>query len=508
MTPRRSTTLSLLLLLGLTALTGCQTPSTISEVQFIVTVPPEMPADAILRIQGEEPAFISQPLVAGPDGTFSTKLRLPREEAVRYQVKIVAPTEQRALDMAGTLAAARTFTPAQEMERVELTVERWGPASGASARQTVFLVTPSADTPANSSLWLSGNQPELGTWNGAGVKLYKAQGGRYAGLLSFAAGTALEFKVTRGGWGTVEKSSRGREVSNHTHTTGTGYERVSLTVGGWADVTPEQPADPTTTGNVQYVRDVTPKNALLKKRDLIVWLPPGYDADPSRRFPVLYMHDGQNLMDESTGFAGQEWGVDETAQRLVTSGDVQPLIIVGVYNTADRIPEYTHVEVPPTERYPQSGRADLYGQFLVEEVMPLINGRYRTLTGPEDTGLAGSSLGGLVSMYLGMKYPNTFQKLGVISPSVWWANRDIVTRVQALPAKLPLHIWEDIGTAEGTGAEDETVADAQALADALRAKGWTNADLKFEVVTGGQHNEAAWKARFGDILRFLYPGRR
>ncbi|NRD68273.1 alpha/beta hydrolase, partial [Corallococcus exiguus] len=257
------------------------------------------------------------------------------------------------------------------------------------------------------------------------------------------------------------------------------------------------------TGDVRYLRNVVPQDASLKPRDVIIWLPPGYEADTTRRYPVLYMHDGQNLMDVSTAFAG-EWNVDETAQALVESGKVEPLIIVGIYNTSDRIAEYTPVPFPP--EYPNAGRADVYGQFLIQELKPRIDAEFRTKPEARFTGLAGSSLGGLVSMSLGLKHPGVFTRLGVVSPSVWWADREIVSEVNALTAKPELRIWEDIGTNEGSGSQAETVADAQALRDALVAKGWVlDDDLKYTVVEGGQHNEAAWSARFGDLLRFLYP---
>jgi predicted alpha/beta superfamily hydrolase len=216
------------------------------------------------------------------------------------------------------------------------------------------------------------------------------------------------------------------------------------------------------------------------------------------------MHDGQNLMDASTAFAG-EWKVDETAQALVTAGQVAPLIIVGVYNTSDRIAEYTPVP-DPTDEYKNAGRAEAYGQFLIQDVKKRIDAEFRTKPEPENTGLAGSSLGGLVSMSLGLKHPDVFRRLGVVSPSVWWADREIVSEVNALTSKPALRIWEDIGTNEGSGEQAETVADAEALRDALVAKGWVlDSDLKFTVVQGGQHNEAAWAARFGDLLRYLFP---
>ncbi|RKH25384.1 carbohydrate esterase [Corallococcus praedator] len=505
----------LLLVLGLAALWGCHSDSQVpaeqhfSAVQFDVTVPPETPADAAIFLTGPSDTF------GGPAGpglemvyqggrVFSLKARLPKDTAFTYAVRMTAPVARVALDAAGAPEADHTLTVHEDEENVALTVERFGPAEGETGARTVFIVKTPDITPRDAKVWLSGNQPELGNWNGAEVELSKAVDNAYAGAVTFPVGAALEFKVTRGAWETVEKSETGAEVANHTFTTGGGFERVSVVVGGWADLsTPPPPPDPTLTGDVRYLRAVTPTDPTLKPRDVIVWLPPGYETDTQRRYPVLYMHDGQNLMDVVTAFAG-EWNVDETAQALVTAKEVEPLIIVGVYNTSDRIAEYTPVPFPP--EYPDAGRADAYGQFLINDLKPRIDAEFRTKTGPESTGLAGSSLGGLVSLSLGLKHPEVFSRLGVVSPSVWWADRDIVRTVEGLSAKPALRIWEDIGTNEGSGSQAETVADAQALRDALVAKGWVlDSDLKYTVVQGGQHNEAAWSARFGDVLRFLFP---
>jgi predicted alpha/beta superfamily hydrolase len=497
-----------LLALTLVALAGCDSES---DVQFEVTVPPETPAEAVLRLQGVDPGL------GGPSGqglelvsqggrVFSVKTHLPRDQPLSYRVWMSAPTEQVALDAAGQVAPEGLITLTKKSQTVSVSVERWGPPTGSSQPQTVFVVTVPEDTPPGSTLYLPGNQPELGNWDPAAVALYKAVAGRHALSLSFAPEKKLEFKVTLGSWETVERDAQNNDVDNRMLTTGAGFERVDLTVESWAK--PRPPVPPVLTGFIEY-RDVTPTNATLKPRRLIIWLPPDYKDNPTRRYPVLYMHDGQNLMDASTAYAG-EWGVDETAEQLVKGGRVEPLIIVGVYNTEDRIAEYTQVPAAPqhADDFPDAGRADLYGRFLVEEVKPLIDGEFRTKPQAQYTGLAGSSLGGLVSMYLGMKYPGTFTRLGVVSPSIWWANQNIVTQVNALPGKLPLRIWEDIGTEEGDSTQDttETVEDAQALRDALTAKGWAvDTDLKYTVIPGGRHNEAAWAARFGDILQFLYP---
>ncbi len=376
------------------------------------------------------------------------------------------------------------------------------PSAQAQAPQVTFEVTVPPETPPDAEVWLSGNHAALGQWNGAGVKLTRSPEGRYTTRLPLPAGTALEYKVTRGSWATVEKDASGQELPNRALRVDSRSERVSLTVARWADQGGASPAPSTVTGNVRYLRDVTSRH-LPRKRDIIVWLPPDYDTNPKRRYPVLYMHDGQNLMDAATSFSG-EWHVDETAQQLVRAGEVEPLIIVGIYNTEDRFFEYTQVR--DTGEYAQlgGGNADAYGRFLVEELKPLIDKTFRTRPGPADTGLAGSSLGGLVTMYLGLNHPGTFRRLGVVSPSVFWANRDILNRVKGLRKKPASRVWVDIGTEESKGSQ-ETVDDTRLLRDALVARGWVlGKDLQYVEVPGAFHTESAWAERFDDLLRYLY----
>ncbi len=240
-------------------------------------------------------------------------------------------------------------------------------------------------------------------------------------------------------------------------------------------------------------------NFLPVDHDVLVYLPPGYDADPERRYPVLYLHDGQNLFDESTSFSG-EWRVDETAQELISTGQIEPLIIVGIYNAgAYRVEEYT----PTRDRAKRTGgKAKLYGRMIVEELKPFIDREYRTRPEPEFTGLGGSSLGGLVSIYLGPLYSGIFWRLAVLSPSVWWDNRFIVRRVRALATKPPLRIRLSTGTAEGEGVTEA----ARRVRDALVAKGWVlGQDLAYLELEGAKHEEAAWAAIMPDVLRFLFP---
>jgi predicted alpha/beta superfamily hydrolase len=238
-----------------------------------------------------------------------------------------------------------------------------------------------------------------------------------------------------------------------------------------------------------------------KSRDVIVYLPPDYN-DTERRYPVLYLHDGQNLFDAATAFAGNDWGLDELAEELIHKREIQPLIIVGIYNAGEqRMAEYTHVR----DRRGRGGRARAYAKFLIEDLKLFIDSEYRTLPDSANTGLGGSSLGGLVTLYLGLHHPDTFGKLIVMSPSIWWANRAILREVRKLRARLPQKIWLDIGTCEGQNP-DACVKNAKDLAEALVAKGWRpEQDFKFVEDFGAGHNEKAWGYRMRDALKFLFP---
>jgi predicted alpha/beta superfamily hydrolase len=262
----------------------------------------------------------------------------------------------------------------------------------------------------------------------------------------------------------------------------------------------------TLTGDLRFHKSFH-SNILNNDRDVVVYLPPSYEAHQAKRYPVFYLHDGQNLFDGATSFIpGQEWRVDETAQSLIAAGKVEPLIIVGIYNTGkDRIDEYTPA---PDAKYKMGGKADLYGRVLVEELKPFIDANYRTVSDARHTGLGGSSLGGLVSLYLGLKYPGVFGLVAVVSPSVWWANNYIVKYVDAERKRPPVRIWLDIGTKEGGNVEEarKAVADARVLKEALVRKGWKpGRDLSYFEADGAEHNERAWAARVAPILEFLFP---
>lgn len=253
-------------------------------------------------------------------------------------------------------------------------------------------------------------------------------------------------------------------------------------------------------GSLEHFPDVRSR-FLEQPHDVIVSLPPEYAHEPERRYPVLYLHDGQNVFDDlPMSPFGVQWGVDTTARALMHAGIIEPMILVAIGNAGrDRIDEYT-----PTRdnAHDAGGMADRYGQMLVYEIKPFIDKRYRTRRSARDTGLAGSSLGGLLSLHMGLTHPAVFGKLGLLSPSVWWDDRWIVRQLNAAQGRRSaLKIWLDVGT-----GERRMLKGTRLLHRMLLRKGWQDGqDMHYMEAEGALHDERAWGERTGLFLRFLFP---
>jgi predicted alpha/beta superfamily hydrolase len=259
----------------------------------------------------------------------------------------------------------------------------------------------------------------------------------------------------------------------------------------------------TVTGDLR-VHEFT-SQILRNRRYLRVWLPPGYDLpeNSAQRYPVFYLNDGQNLFEQATSFTGVEWQVDETADRLIRAGLIPPTIFVGIDNAGvERLKEYLpYRSLNPVVLRPQGTR---YAAFLTKEIMPFVSQHYRAARGPENTLLGGSSLGGLITLYVAITTPGVFGSVLLESPSLWVSKRQILRAARA-PRLWPHKIFLAIGTREiGREEKDrQTVENVRELERILRRSGLDDRRLRVEVAEGGTHSESAWAARFPDALRFL-----
>jgi predicted alpha/beta superfamily hydrolase len=275
--------------------------------------------------------------------------------------------------------------------------------------------------------------------------------------------------------------------------------------------TPEQSAittppgrDPSIVGDLRLHE--FPSRIFHNQRLLRIWLPPRYDADENqnRRYPVFYLNDGQNLFDSSTSFTGVEWQIDQTADRLIRQEVIRPMIFVGIDNAREqRLREYLpYRSISPAVLRPLGVR---YPDFLAREVMPFVAQRYRVARGPENTGLGGSSLGGLISLYAALNMPGIFGHLLLESPSLWVANRRILRESRNI-RDWPEKIFLAVGTHE-VGRDDkdrETVESVRQLASIMRRSGLDDQRLLLDIDEGATHSEVAWAKRFPQALEFLF----
>jgi predicted alpha/beta superfamily hydrolase len=336
-------------------------------------------------------------------------------------------------------------------------------------------------------VFLSGDVPELGRWHPRGTMMHSVGQGLYHALIPIFQARTTRFLYTRGDWRRVEQMESGGEHPSRELYAEPG-SRIEQQVAGWGRE------------SVRYHPDFHSR-FLPNDRGLNVWLPPGYGIDPFRRYPVVYMHDGQNLFDAHAAFAGNPWRCDEMAEQAVRRGQCEPVLVVGIANSPERIREYG----------PKDGDdlASRYGRMLVEEVKPFIDATYRTRPEAAATAIGGASLGGLISLHLAKWYPEVFGKCIAMSPSVWWDRERFIETLRENTRWLETcKVWMDIGGREG-GSYEGMVATLERtrrlgafLRSAMPAKPGV---FHYVEDPDGRHNETDWGRRFPDALAFLFP---
>lgn len=273
----------------------------------------------------------------------------------------------------------------------------------------------------------------------------------------------------------------------------------------------------------RFVRHEIASKNLGASRGLTVRLPDNYDPE-QKSYPVVYMHDGQNMFDSRTGFAGQEWHVDETVASLNRQGRMSDAILVAVDNAPSRLDDYSHVADPQYG----GGKGQIYEKFLMQEVLPAVESTYSV--DPKQRVLMGSSMGGLVSLATGIANPGAFAAIGALSPSVWWANGQMAEQILQTPQGdgAKPRVWLDMGTEEGgsdnfgqrplkngeLGTRPEGGNGVQDVRDrtreageALLSQGWElDNTLRYHEPLGARHDEHSWSQRMGDVLSWLTQG--
>ena len=328
----------------------------------------------------------------------------------------------------------------------------------------------------------------LNDWkpNAANYHFTQKENGAYSLELSDIK-VPFEYKVTRGSWETVESTLQGDDTENRK---GQPKEKhVNIQIKGWAD---SYVKTSTQLPNVKVAAEDLTMTQLNTTRRIRIYLPSDYESS-TERYPVLYMHDGQNLFDVLTSYSG-EWEVDETMQQLEKSGKLK-LIIVGIDNSEDRNSEYT----PYVNDQYGGGKGAKYADFVVNELKPFIDKSYRTKSDRVNTGIMGSSLGGVISMYIGTEYSNTFGKLGIFSPSFWWSEK-CYEQVENKGFVANTKIYMNAGQEEHKWITGGT----KKMEKILEKAGYLDENLITKYVEGGTHSEAFWKIEFPKAVIWLF----
>ncbi|MBT3634639.1 MAG: histidine kinase [Candidatus Marinimicrobia bacterium] len=350
-----------------------------------------------------------------------------------------------------------------------------------------FYISTSDPVADDEYIYISGNHENLGNWQGDGIELNRNDDYNWNATILLPAGYETEYKFTRGSWDNEAISIDCIIPANHTAIAAR-KDIIRIKIDNWKDECNSKSA--VITGMVQYHRSVKSQH-LENNRDVIVWLPPDYNEESSN-YPVLYMHDGQNIVDQSTSFLGADWMVDEVATELIEDNKMSKIIVVGVYNTNSRTAEYSPIHL---------GRA--YTQFLIEELKPFIDKNYRTLTGPENTAIAGSSMGGIISFHIAWEHPDVFGMSACMSPAFMIDDNEIVKRVKSYSGiKKPVKFYIDNGT---IGLEKQFDASMNEIIRLLKNMGYEeNVDLMVYIDEGAEHNEIAWSKRVHMPLLYFF----
>lgn len=340
----------------------------------------------------------------------------------------------------------------------------------------------------NSFIYITGNHQLLGDWNPSSIQLSKINDSTWSREFEFDKPGKLEFKFTLGNWEMEVLDSDGKKFSNFQINI-TNDTTLFFEFNNWGKE--HSGFNGKITGKVRYHKNFI--GSTITARDIIVWLPPSYDSLKNKRYPVLYMNDGQNIVDPLTSSFGIDWQIDEAADSLTKMHLINEIIIVGIYNSNKRNFEYSKTYL-----------GDAYMNFIVGELKPFIDSTYRTLDNRKNTAICGSSLGGLASFMLVWEYDSLFSKAACLSPAFKIDQFDYVTLVENYSgAKKDIKFYIYNG---GKGVDEKLQQGIDEMLKALLNLGYeTKKDILFTKDNEAEHSESAWAKRVPEMLRFLFP---
>jgi predicted alpha/beta superfamily hydrolase len=360
----------------------------------------------------------------------------------------------------------------------------------AHGQYTVRIIITDIAAKPKDDIYISGN---FNNWNPGDykMKLKPFAGGRRIIVFNDLDTGHYEFKFTRGSWDKVETTSKGDGIENRTMDIKSDTS-LELIIAGWKDDAPEKPKPNTASANVQIIDTAFFIPQLNRYRKIWIYLPSSYNKTKNKTYPVLYMHDGQNLFNEQTSAFGMEWGVDECLDTLATQLNKE-CIVVGIDNGGDRrMTEYN----PYDDAKYGKGEGKQYIEFIATTLKTYVDNHYRTLKDANHTFIAGSSMGGLISMYALVEYPDVFGAAGIFSPAFWMAPQ-LYTDVADVKWQKKFRIYFYAGQKEN----NTMVRDMLRMVNVIKQKNCCELqDVTFPL---GQHNENYWREEFDDFYRWL-----
>ena len=357
--------------------------------------------------------------------------------------------------------------------------------SSAQLHDLTFMITVPDST---DNVYLVGGDKRLGNWkHSEAVKLDLVNDTLFTTTVSLPKNKNIEFKFTRGGWD-KEALDKNISIPQNYSINVSRQDTVYYTIHSWKDWR-SFPMSQITGDLIIHENVYSPQ--LDNFRTVLVWLPPSYKTNVDKRYPVLYLHDGQNVFAAGFSLSGQEWGLDETVTALIAEQKIEEIIMVAVYNNKNRTAEYS-----------PKRRGNDYAEFLIFTIKPWIDQNYRTIPEREHTAVLGSSMGGIISFHLGWKYHQIFSMAGCLSPAFLVDNNEIVKRVKKTKENPDLKFTIQNGTEE---LEARFQPSINKMIKYLKKKGYKeNSDYLYRIYDGAHHSEGAWAQQVRDTLLFFF----